>query len=116
MFILSDGLEPLEDWQVFFKQAPAYAHDIRFIHITTEDERSPSYKGDLRFIDDETQEVLNVTVTEEALRAYRKQSELHTKGLESLCRTYGIAYLPVQAEEGIEQVLFQQMVRKNWIK
>ena len=46
-------------------------------------------KGDLRFIDDETQKVLNVTVTEEALRAYRKQSELHTKGLESLCRTYG---------------------------
>lgn len=116
LFILSDGLEPLKDWQVFFKQAPAYAHDIRFIHITTEDERSPSYKGDLRFIDDETQQVLNVTVTEEALSAYRKQSELHTKGLESLCRTYGIAYLPVQTEEGIEQVLFQQMVRKNWIK
>ena len=116
LFVLSDGLESLEDWQVFFRQAPAYAHDIRFIHMTTGDERSPSYKGDLRFIDDETEQVLNVTVTEEALRAYRKQSELHAKGLESLCRTYGIAYLPVLAEEGIEQVLFQQMVRKNWIK
>lgn len=73
-------------------------------------------KGDLRFIDDETREVLNVTVTEEALRAYQKQSELHTKGLESLCRTYGIAYLPVHVEDGIEQVLFHQMARKNWIK
>ncbi|MDQ0429129.1 uncharacterized protein (DUF58 family) [Planomicrobium stackebrandtii] len=116
LFIVSDGLEPLEDWQLFFKQAPAYAHDIRFIHISTEEERSPSYKGDLRFIDEETQQVLNVTVTEQALRSYQKQSELHAKGLESLCRTYGIAYLPVHAEDGIEQVLFHQMVRKNWIK
>lgn len=116
LFIVSDGLEPLKDWQVFFRQAPAYAHDIRFIHISTEDERTPSYKGDFRFIDDETEQVLNVTVTEEALRTYRHQSELHTKGLESLCRKYGIAYLPVRVEDGMEQVLFQQMVRKNWIK
>ena len=116
LFIISDGLEPLEDWQVFFRQAPAYAHDIRFVHISTEDEQTPSYKGDFRFIDDETEEVLNVTVTEEALRTYRNQSEFHKKGLESLCRTYGIAYLPVHVEDGLEQVLFQQMVRKNWIK
>ena len=115
LFIISDGLEPLEDWQVFFRQAPAYAHDIRFVHISTEDEQTPSYKGDFRFIDDETEEVLNVTVTEEALRTYRNQSEFHKKGLESLCRTYGIAYLPVHVEDGLEQVLFQQMVRKNWI-
>lgn len=116
LFIISDGLELLEDWQVFFMQAPAYARDIRFIHISTEEERFPSYKGDLRFIDDETQQTLNVTVTEEALRAYQQQSELHAKGLESLCQTYGIAYLPVRVEDGIEQVLFHQMVRKNWIK
>lgn len=116
LFIISDGLEPLEEWQIFFKQAPAYAHDIRFIHISTADERTPSYKGDLRFIDDESQQVLNVTVTEQALSAYKEQSERHAKGLESLCRTYGIAYLPVHAEDGIEQVLFHQMMRKNWIK
>lgn len=116
LFIISDGLEPLEEWQIFFKQAPAYAHDIRFIHISTADERTPSYKGDLRFIDDESQQVLNVTVTEQALSAYKEQSERHAKGLESLCRTYGIAYLPVHAEDGIEQVLFHQMMRKNWIE
>lgn len=115
LFIVSDGLESLEDWHVFFKQAPAFAHDIRFIHLTTQDERLPFYKGDLRFIDDETQQVTSVTVTEEALRVYQKQSELHSKGLESLCRTYGIAYLPVHVEDGIEQVLFHQMIRKNWI-
>ncbi|AQU79964.1 MULTISPECIES: DUF58 domain-containing protein [Planococcus] len=116
LFIVSDGLEPLADWQVFFRQAPTFAHDIRFIHLTTQDERLPSYKGDLRFIDDETQQVTSVTVTEEALRAYQKQSDLHSQGLESLCRTYGIAYLPVHVEDGIEQVLFHQMIRKNWIR
>ncbi|WP_039862937.1 DUF58 domain-containing protein [Planococcus donghaensis] len=115
LFIVSDGLEPLEEWNLFFRQAPAYAHDIRFIHMNTEEERVPSYKGDLRFIDEETQQVTSVTVTEEALRAYQKQSELHSKGLESLCRTYGIAYLPLRVEDGIEQVLFHQMIRKNWI-
>lgn len=116
LFILSDGLEPLAEWQTFFRQTPAYAHDIRFIHLYTEEERFPSYKGDFRLIDEETKQTLNVTVTEEALRAYQKQSELHAKELESLCRTYGISYLPVCVDDGIEQVLFYQMVRKNWIK
>ncbi len=115
LFIISDGLEPLDDWHVFFRQAPAFAHDIRFVHIYTEEERLPSFKGDLRFIDEETQEVTSVTVTEDALQSYQQQSDLHNKGLEALCRTYGIAYLPLRVEDGIEQGLFHHMMRKKWI-
>lgn len=116
LFVLSDGLEPLEEWQQFFKQAPKYAHDIRFLHITSEEERMPDYAGDLRFIDNETGDAVNVTLTPNANARYQEMRELHEKGLESLCRTHGIHYLQIAIEEGIQHVLFQQMARKKWIE
>ncbi|TWT04789.1 DUF58 domain-containing protein [Planomicrobium sp. CPCC 101079] len=116
LFILSDGLEPIEDWQQFFKQAPKYSHDVRFLHILSENERMPEYAGDVRFIDDETGEAINVTLTPSAYVSYREKRELHEKGLEALCRKHGIHYLQVSIEEGIQHVLFQQMARKKWIE
>jgi uncharacterized protein (DUF58 family) len=116
LFVLSDGFEPLEDWQQFFKQAPKYSHDVRFLHITSEEERVPRFLGDIRFIDDETEEAVNVTVTQNAYAGYQEKRDLHEKGLEALCRIHGIHYLQVSLEEGLQHVLFQQMARKKWIE
>ncbi|PSL27707.1 uncharacterized protein DUF58 [Planomicrobium soli] len=116
LFVLTDGLEPLEEWQHFFKQAPRYSHDIRFLHLLSEEERLPDFSGDLRFIDDETGEAINVTLTPNSSSSYQEKRELHEKGLEALCRKHGIHYLQVSIEEGIQHVLFQQMARKKWIE
>ncbi|MDN7241409.1 DUF58 domain-containing protein [Planococcus sp. N028] len=116
LFILSDGLEPLEDWQQFFKQAPKYSHDVRFLHITAEEERAPGYAGDIRFIDEETGQAVNVTLTPNANASYQEKRDLHEKGLEALCRKHGIHYMHVSIEDGLQQVLFQQMARKKWIE
>ncbi|MGI2327364.1 DUF58 domain-containing protein [Planococcus sp. YIM B11945] len=116
LFVLSDGLEPLDEWQQFFKQAPRYAHDIRFLHLSTEEERTPNFSGDVRFIDDETDEDINVTMTQNAYSSYMERRELHNKGLEALCRKHGVQYLSIHMEEGIQHVLFQQMARKKWIE
>ncbi|TWT28041.1 DUF58 domain-containing protein [Planomicrobium sp. CPCC 101110] len=116
VFVLSDGLEPLEDWRQFFKQAPKYSHDVRFLHILSKEERLPEYTGDVRFIDEETGEAVNVTLTPDAAASYQEKREMHEKGLEALCRKHGIHYLQVSVEEGIQHVLFQQMARKKWIE
>ena len=115
LFILSDGLEDLSEWQKFFRHAPKFSRDVRFIHISTEQERSPDFEGDIRFIDDETGEDINVTVTQNAADAYMEKRLQHEQGLQALCRKHGVHYLPVLMEDGIQHIIFQQMARQNWI-
>lgn len=116
LFVISDGLEPLEEWQIFFRQIPRFSHDIRFLHLTTEEERSPGYTGDIRLIDEETGDTVNVTMASQALQTYAGKREQHTAGLKALCAKHGLQYLEIQIEEGIQHVLFQQLARKKWIE
>lgn len=116
LFIISDGLEPLEDWQGLFRQAPRYAHDVRFLQVSTEDERNPRFTGDVRLLDQETGEPLNVTMGAQTLAAYEKKREKHQKGLESLCAKHGVRLEQLHIEEGIQHALFKQLARKKWIE
>lgn len=115
-FIISDGLEPLADWQTFFRQVPRFSHDVRFLHLSQEEERLPAFTGDIRLIDNETAQNLNVTMTRQAIEAYKTTMEAHQNGLQSICAKHGVHYMPIAIEEGIQHVLFQQLARKNWIE
>lgn len=116
LFILSDGLEPLEEWQYLFRQASRYSHDIRFLQLSVENERTPMFSGDVRLIDLETEEPLNVTMGAQTVGAYAKRRELHQKGLESLCAKYGIRLEQLHIEDGIQHGLFKQLARNKWIE
>ncbi|RNF40746.1 DUF58 domain-containing protein [Planococcus salinus] len=116
LFILSDGLEPIDDWVLFFKQTPRFSQDVRFLQISTAEERNPSFDGDMRLIDNETQEDVNVSMTQGALKAYQDKREAHNKALEAVCRKQGIQYMHVHAEDGIQQIVLQQLARRNWIE
>lgn len=116
LFVLSDGLEPLEDWQIFFRQVPRFSHDVRFLHLTVEEERMPDFKGDMRLIDEETGDAINVTMTNQSLQTYLNKRNVHSEGLKSLCAKHGVHYMQINIEEGIQHVLFQQLAGKNWIE
>lgn len=116
LFVISDGLEELDVWQLFFRQLPKYSHDVRFLHLSTAEERSPEFIGDIRLIDEETGADLNVTMSRQTIQSYLEKRELHNKELEALCAKHGIHYMPVTIEEGIQHVVFHQLARKKWIE
>jgi uncharacterized protein (DUF58 family) len=116
LFVVTDGLEPLEEWQTFFRQVPRFSHDFRFLHLMAEEERNPGFSGDVRLIDEETDRTVNVTIASQALQTYAGKREQHTAGLKALCAKYGVHYMEIQIEDGIQHVLFQQLARKNWIE
>lgn len=116
LFVISDGLEELEEWQLFFKQVPKYSHDVRFLHLSTAEERFPNFEGDIRLIDEETGTDLNVTITRQVIEAYLKQREQHNKALEALCAKHGVHYMSIHIEDGIQQVMIHQLARKKWIE
>lgn len=116
LFILSDALESLEKWQLFFSRAAKYSKDIRFLHISDENERNPLFEGDLRLIDRESKESFNVTLNSQAVRNYQRQRQKHLQGLQALCRRYGVHYLPVQVEDGIQHTIMRHVAKQKWIK
>lgn len=116
LFILSDALEPLDEWQRFFSRAAKYSQDIRFLHVSHQQERKPLFRGDLRLIDDESAEAFNVTMSSRTAAGFERQRLVHVEGLQALCRRYGVHYMPVHIEDGIQHVFMHQLVKQKWIR
>lgn len=116
LFILTDALEPLDEWQLFFSRAAKGSKDIRFLHLSDQEERNPNFQGDLRLIDEESADAFNVTMTERTAEDYRRKRSEHVEGLQALCRKYGIQYLPVHIEDGVQNIVMHQLVKQNWIR
>ena len=116
LFIVSDALEPLEEWQRFFSRAAKYSKDIRFLHLSDEPERQPLFQGDLRLIDDESSDAFNVTMSAQTINDYNRKRVEHLDGLQALCRRYGIQYMAVHIEDGIQHVFSHQLLKQKWIR
>lgn len=116
LFVISDCLESLESWEKMLRKLPKFAGDIRILQVVTNDELSPSYTGDVQVVDVETSDQLNVSISSRVLESYEEKRKLHQHGLELLCNKFGARLLQVNADDGISHVLFQQLLRANWVQ
>ena len=85
------------------------------ILIQSSDEIAPLYSGDLQLIDQETENRLNVSVSQRVVKEYEHKRQKHFMELDALCRRYGIHTLKVETKDDISHILFHQMIRSNWI-
>lgn len=116
LFVISDCLESLESWEKMLRKLPKFAGDIRILQVVTNDELSPSYTGDVQVVDVETSDQLNVSISSRVLESYEEKRKLHQHGLEVLCNKFGARLLQVNADDGISHVLFNQLLRANWVQ
>lgn len=115
LFIISDGLEPIEDWERTLRKLPRFSQDIRLILVQSSDEILPSFAGDLQLIDLESDNRLNVSVSRRVVDEYEMKRQQHFMELDALCRRFGIHTLKVETKDDISHILFHQMIRSNWI-
>lgn len=115
LFIITDGLEPIEKWEPLLKRLPRHAGDIRMLMVETKEESDPDYSGDLRMVDAETDLKLNVTVSHKVLEEYKNKRAMHQAEIETLCRRYGIRLMPVNCDDGLMHVMFHQLLKANWV-
>jgi uncharacterized protein (DUF58 family) len=115
LFIISDGLEPIDEWEKILRRLPKFSQDIRLILVQSSDEIAPNFAGDLQLIDRETENRLNVSVSRRVVEDYEKKRQQHFLELDALCRRFGIHTLKVETKDDISHILFHQMIRSNWI-
>ncbi|MED3661435.1 DUF58 domain-containing protein [Ureibacillus terrenus] len=116
LFVVTDGLEPLGEWEHFFRKLPHFSGDVRCIQIVTEEELHPPYTGDIRLIDVESDEELNVSMSNKVLEDYQKGREQHEKAFHAICSRFGIKTIQLVADDGIERAVFHHLLKNRWIQ
>ncbi|WP_285397452.1 DUF58 domain-containing protein [Lysinibacillus sp. fls2-241-R2A-57] len=116
LFIVTDGLEPIEEWEQLLKRLPRFAGDVRILQIVTQEEISPEYNGDVRLLDRETGRDVNVTMSSRVLDTYKARRLLHEEEFEAICRRFGVRQLQLKVEDGLQHAIFQQLLKAHWIR
>lgn len=116
LFIVTDGLEPIEEWEQLLKRLPRFAGDVRILQIVTQEELAPEYTGDVRLLDRETGRDVNVTMSSKVLDTYRARRLLHEEEFEAICRRFGVRQLQLKVEDGLQHAIFQQLLKAHWIR
>lgn len=116
LFIVTDGLEPIEEWEQLLKRLPRFAGDVRIIQVVTEEELHPEYAGDVRLVDSETGRDVNVTMSSKVLDTYDTRRRLHEEEFEAICRRFAVRKLQLKVEDGLQHAIFQQLLKAHWIR
>lgn len=116
LFIVTDGYEPIQEWEPFFKRLPRFAGDIRCIQIVTKEELKPSYSGDLRLIDIETNKDTNVSMSTKVIDEYVKTREKHERQFEKVAGRFGIKTIQLVVEDGLQNAIFQNLLRARMVQ
>ena len=116
LFIVTDGLEPIDEWEQLLKRLPRFAGDVRILQIVTVEELSPHYTGDVRLLDRETGRDVNVTMSSRVLETYDARRRLHEEEFEAICRRFGVRKIQLKVEDGLQHAVFQQLLKAHWIR
>lgn len=116
LFIVTDGLEPIDEWEQLLKRLPRFAGDVRILQIVTEEELSPHYSGDVRLLDSETGRDVNVTMSSKVLETYDARRRVHEEEFEAICRRFGVRKIQLKVEDGLQHAVFQQLLKAHWIR
>lgn len=107
-FIVSDLIAPTG-----IEQALHYLryrkHDVRLLQVLAPEEIDPPLGGDWRLRDIETDEDVEITMSQEAVREYRRAFGVYRDKINVIARTAGLPFVTVSTREKFEDVIFRRM-------
>lgn len=114
--VISDLMEPIDSVLHTLKIIQANRQQIYLLQVLEEDELNPSFHGDFMLIDSETNQEVNVTVSDFTRKNYKEKMQQRMEMLEGFCFERGISYLVCSTAEKVEDILFKRMTSKGWIR
>lgn len=114
--VISDLMEPIDSVIHTLKIIQANRQQIYLLQVLEEDELNPSFDGDFMLIDSETNQEVNVTVSDFTRKNYKEKMQQRMEMLEGFCFERGISYLVCSTAEKVEDILFKRMTSKGWIR
>lgn len=109
-FLYEDGYEK----GIGFIQAAN--QEVILVHLLAEEERNPVLDGDLRLVDSESKLNKEVSISPYLLNEYQKTLNSFKQDLSNFAYKRGIAYLRVDSEISIEQIIFNVFKQSGLIR
>jgi uncharacterized protein (DUF58 family) len=90
--------------------------EIYGLQILGPSEINPELTGDLRIVDSETEQTVDVSSVGELLGLYQEHLHAMQTHLSAECRRRNGRFLSLPANEPVKTVLFDQLLRRGWVK
>jgi len=108
--LLSDFLDE-GDVPRALSRAAALGHDIALVHILAPEDVEPTLFGDVTLEDSETGALVELTVDETTLRAYRERFEAHCRTLRGAAKKLEGSYVQARTDEKLLDVMRRFVAR-----
>jgi uncharacterized protein (DUF58 family) len=115
VILLSDMFDP-DGYEDALKHLLQGRNDLYILHVLSPQDLHPDIYGALRLIDVETNEPVEVTVSEELLNTYERRLRAYQSQIKHSCSRYGAHYMPISSEDSIERLLTNTFRRMGLIK
>jgi len=86
-----------------------HRYETHLVQLFTAEEVAPNALGDIELVDAETGEVNRVTLTEAALRRYRKAYQRFIDEMDRYCANYGVGCLRATNEMSFDELVMKMM-------
>lgn len=90
--------------------------EIFAIQILAPSERNPELTGDFRFVDSESGGTLDISSVGELLGLYQLHRQALEDHLASECQKRDGRFMSLTSDQPIKSVVFDELVRKGWMK
>ena len=108
MIVLSDMLDP-DGAEAALTRLRYSGFEVHVIHLLDPAEAEPQVGEDLDLVDAETGDVVTVSLTQAAIRAYRRAFDEFLLRVRELCRRHEIGYVPARTDERFEDLILEAL-------
>jgi uncharacterized protein (DUF58 family) len=116
LFLVTDGLEKTENWEHLLRRLRGICNDVRVILVQSESEELPTFEGDVRLVDIESDDGVEVTMTNRSIGQYIEAKEIHEGKLFMLAKKYGIRLIHGQVQMGVMTLMTKKMRQVGWLE
>jgi len=113
--LLSDLFDP-SGYEDALKHLMQHHNDLYVLQILSPQETRPDLYGALRLIDVETNEPVEISVTDELLNVYERRLRAYQAEIQQTGNRYGFHYLPVSTGEPVERLLTRAFRRMGLVE
>ncbi len=107
LIIISDCMYPTEEIEQAVKYAVYKKQELSLIMLTSSEENEPAISGSVALKDSETDDIINVEVSDNLIFAYKTALKNHRGKISHFCRKYGVEFNSIRAEEDFRQILIK---------
>lgn len=104
VILLSDLFDP-EGYEEGLKRLLQNRNELYVLHTLSPQELNPELVGSLRLLDAETDEPVEISVTEELLGVYQRRLKAFQTQVSEFSLRYGVHYQPLSSDAPVERLL-----------